>query len=637
MDYHDALRYIYGLQYLGVKFGLENTLELLRRLGNPHQRYMSVHVAGTNGKGSVCAFIERVLREAGFRTGLYTSPHLIDYTERMQVNGVPAGREEIATLFEEVKGHIEEMRPDMRCTFFETTTALAFRYFEEKGVEIAVVETGMGGRLDSTNVIMPKVAVITDIGMEHTKHLGSTISQIAREKAGIIKPGVDAVTSEQEEGAMTELSMRARGCGSTLYALGKEFDAERMSVKDRGQRLLYKGLYDNMTIEIRLLGKHQVRNAAVALCALELLREGGLKISGRAIKGGMKMAKWPARLQIIRRSPVIVIDGAHNPAGAGALADSWDEVFRDRRVFVVMGILADKDCMSTAAPLVDRACELIATAPRNERALAASRFAEVVGAREYHDCSADAIIAALRKAKNRDAVLVVGSLYLAGEALFFFSALPPDPSEVCSRLRAEYDVGGEERGERDPFHVLVATILSHRTKDEHTHRAAEALLERYPTPGQLASAPHEDIEHLIRPAGFYRVKARYLKDAAKKIVEEFGGAVPGDINKLMSIPAVGRKTANCVLVYGFGMPAIPVDVHVHRVSNRLGLVSTTHPHDTEERLSALVPRQYWIEINRLMVRHGQETCHPLRPRCPVCVLRDLCMHWRRTFSAPTSL
>ncbi|MBI5000732.1 MAG: hypothetical protein HZB92_04295 [Euryarchaeota archaeon] len=650
MDYGEAVRYLYDLQYLGVKFGLENTAELLFRLGGPHTRYKTVHVAGTNGKGSVCALVSSVLTAAGYRTGLYTSPHLIDFTERVKVDGKAAAREDIARLTAEIIPHLEAMRksPEERlCTFFEATTALAFKHFENEGVDVAVMETGMGGRLDSTNVIVPEASVITRLGMDHMKYLGGTLAKIAREKAGIIKPGVPVVSAAQEGDALHVIRQTAAERGSKLRVEGIDFHCSRKSFGIGGQRLSYRGSRGRpFDVDISLLGKFQVENAGLALCAIEVLRERGFGIPDGAIRKGMKGARWPARLQVVRKNPLVVVDGMHNPNAAQAVADSWGEVFGKRKVRLVLGIMADKDYPRTASTVSSKASMTIATAPAFQRALPADRLARDIGAAEYYDIPADAIVSAIRGAGDSSAVLIAGSLYLAGEALMFLGDAPPDSVDVFERLQKEYsigafpghDVGGNEAvepGGREPFHVLISTILSHRTRDENTHRASSALLARYGTPESLAKAPVAEVERLVRPSGFYRMKARYVKAAAKAVVDDFGGNVPRDIGSLMAIPAVGRKTANCVLVYGFGIPAIPVDVHVHRVSNRLGLVKTKTPDDTETILATVVPKSLWIDINRLLVRHGQEVCQPRRPRCPKCVLRGVCMLWRRE-SLPVS-
>jgi dihydrofolate synthase/folylpolyglutamate synthase len=650
-DYDSAISYLYDLEFFGVKFGLENTRELLRRLGDPHLAYPTIHVTGTNGKGSVCAFIESALRAAGYKTGLYTSPHLVDFTERTKVNGKEIPREDVARLASEVKRHVVEMAAgseNQQCTFFEATTALAFKHFAERKVDVAVIEVGMGGRLDSTNHIVPEASVITSIGLEHTQYLGDTEAKIAYEKAGIIKAGMPVVVGDLGPEAMAVVERVAKDRGARILRIGRDFDFKaKQSVKNaRNQRFSYGG-FGNLSgdYEIPLLGEFQLANAAMALAALEAA--GRFKITREAATKGLKKAVWPGRLQIWRKKPLVVLDGGHNPHGALALAKTISSTFEYGRLIVVVGMMKDKDQRGYLDAIVPLADEVIATRPRYARAIEPEKLATMVEGKPVRVAQtiADALALAADSAKPGDMVLVCGSLFVVGEALAILGMRKPEPRELVARMRKLYgvgafpgrDVGGNEDVEiasRDPFQVLISTILSQRTRDENTHRASVALFGVYDTAGKLAQAPLADVERLVRPSGFYRMKAKYIKEAAAKIVTDFNGQVPQGMDKLLTIPAVGRKTANCVLVYGFGIPAIPVDVHVHRISNRLGLVDTDEPEETEAALEKAVPRRYWIEINRLMVRHGQETCLPRNPKCQGCDLRDVCHHNLRLTLGP---
>lgn len=642
-DYDQALDYLYDLQFFGVKFGLENTRELLRRLGDPHLKYRTIHVTGTNGKGSVCAFLESMLRTAGYKVGLYTSPHLIDFTERIVVDGKEISREDVTRLSGTVKAHVVEMAKmadNKQCTFFEATTALAFKYFEEQKVDVAVIEVGMGGRLDSTNHLDPEACVITSIGVEHTQYLGDTEAKIAYEKAGIIKPEVPVVVGNVSAEAMDVIAKKTEECRSNMVRMGKDFGYTPS--KEDARSFTYWGFGGlSGKYQVGVHGEFQKANASLALAAIEaaMSRDNPLTVDIKAARTGLASAKWPGRLHAVRQKPLIVLDGAHNPHGMKALAETVPRTFQYDELALVIGMMADKDQGKSLEAISGIADTVIATQARIGRSLPADKLAALVKGKHAKTATniADAIAEALKHARKKDLILITGSLYVVGEALAILEQRRPEPNEIVKRLRALYsvgafpgrDVGGNEDVEiasRDPFQVLISTILSQRTRDENTHRASMALFEVYDTAEKLAKAPIADVERLVRPSGFFKMKARYVKAAASKIVEDFEGKVPREMEELLTIPAVGRKTANCVLVYGFGIPAIPVDVHVHRISNRLGLVGTDDPEETELALQKVVPRRLWTEINRLMVRHGQQTCLPRNPKCPACDLRDICRH-----------
>jgi dihydrofolate synthase/folylpolyglutamate synthase len=650
-DYDSAISYLYDLEFFGVKFGLENTRELLRRLGDPHLAYPTIHVTGTNGKGSVCAFIESALRAAGYRTGLYTSPHLVEFTERTKVDGAEIPCADVARLAGEVRCYVIDMANgphNQQCTFFEATTAMAFKFFAERKVDLAVIEVGMGGRLDSTNHIIPEASVITSIGLEHTQYLGDTEAKIAYEKAGIIKQGVPVIVGELSQEAIEVVERVAGERGAKVLRLGQDFSFEARPGKKNpsGQRFAYRG-FGGLSGEykIPLLGDFQLSNAAMALAALEAAAR--FKVARGAAVKGLKCAYWPGRLQVWRKKTLVVLDGGHNPHGARALASTIRSTFDYDKLILVVGMMKDKDHVGYLDALVHLADEVIATRPRYARAAEPEALAKLVKGKPaaISRTVSDALAMAKERAGPRDLVLVGGSLFVVGEALRILAKRPPEPSELVKRMSKLYglgafpgrDVGGNERVEtasRDPFQVLISTILSQRTRDENTHRASVALFSKYDTAEKLAKAPLDEVESLVRPSGFYKMKAKYIRDAAAKIVRDFAGDVPREMDKLLTIPAVGRKTANCVLVYGFGIPAIPVDVHVHRISNRLGLVKTGEPEETEAALEKVVPRRHWIEINRLMVRHGQETCLPRNPKCAGCDLRDICAYWLSSTLAP---
>ncbi|MFH0815207.1 MAG: cyanophycin synthetase, partial [Methanobacteriota archaeon] len=428
--------------------------------------------------------------------------------------------------------------------------------------------------------------------------------------------------------------------GSKVLRLGRDFHfkaepGRKNSTRQKFSYLGFGGLSGEY--DIPLVGEFQLANASMALAALEASI--GFGISQKAARGGLANAVWPGRLHVWRTKPLVVLDGGHNPQGARALAKTITETFAYDRLILVVGMMKDKDhrgYLDAVAPLAD---EVVATRPRYSRAIEPGKLAAMVSGKPVAIAPtiADALALAADRAGPKDMVLACGSLFVVGEALAILEMRRPEPRELVARMRKLYgagafpgrDVGGNEDVEiasRDPFHVLISTILSQRTRDESTHKASVALFGVYDTAEKLAKAPTADVERLVKPSGFYKTKARYLKAAAAKIMDDFSGVVPREMEKLLTIPAVGRKTANCVLVYGYGIPAIPVDVHVHRISNRLGLVSTKEPEETEVELERVVPQRHWIEINRLMVRHGQETCLPRSPKCPGCDLRDACHH-----------
>src|SRR5512143_3207423 len=317
LSYQGTIDYLYALQKHGVKLGLANTVTLMARLGNPHRAFRSIHVAGTNGKGSTSAFLASVLQAAGCRTGLYTSPHLVSFTERIRVDGAPIPEARVVELAERVReaysrsagtGRDGAMSP----TFFEVTTAVAFCYFAEEGVDIAVVEVGMGGRLDSTNVVTPLVSVITNIDIEHTEYLGGTLEQIAGEKAGIIKPGVPVVTGAMQPEAKGVIEREAAAKGSPVYLLAREFRAVNV-VAGREQVFDYRGLDAAYRgLHVRMLGRHQVDNASLALAAVECLRDAGVAVDETAVRRGLERALWEGRLERVAQGPDIYLDGAHN-------------------------------------------------------------------------------------------------------------------------------------------------------------------------------------------------------------------------------------------------------------------------------------------------------------------------------------
>lgn len=411
MTYREAVARLYALgnEVSTAKLGLARIAALLSHLDNPHWACRFVHVAGTNGKGSVSAMIEAGLRAAGVRTGLYTSPHLVEPVERIQIAGAPVSEAEFAGAFGEVRDAAGSMMAtgelDLHPTYFESVTAMAFLLFRAHRVEMAVVEVGLGGRLDATNVITPELCVITPVDYDHQNFLGDSIELIAAEKAGILKPGVPAVFARQSAAAMRILEQRAAELDVPFDRAEDAMVSNLQITAAASTFLLGAG-----RIECPLAGEHQVDNAIVAALALRKL---GYSTAGIAA------TRWPGRLERVAERPAIILDGAHNPAGARALAAYIRRISRDRDIHLVYGVMRDKPVREMTAELFPLAASVIATAPANSRAMAPG---DVIREAAPHPdiCAAPNIAAALEMARRKvspdGAIIVTGSLFLVGEA-----------------------------------------------------------------------------------------------------------------------------------------------------------------------------------------------------------------------------
>jgi len=406
-----GLRYLYGLQRTGIKFGLANTRKALARLGHPERGQRYVHVAGTNGKGSVSAMVAAMLAASGLRCGLYTSPHLSRFGERIRVNGDELGPSEFSLLVERVRKETQ----GIPLTFFEFATLMAILRFKEEKTDAAVLEVGMGGRLDATNAVRPRVCAITGIAVEHTSYLGGTLREIASEKAGILKRGVPCVTSARGV-ALEVIRQRAGETGAQLFIRGRDFSLVRRDGEEfgfRGVGLDLKGL------KVALPGVHQVENAALAISAIALLNgTKGLNIGEDAMRDGLTNVSWPGRIETLRESPLIIADGAHNPAAMKALARYLKGL--GRRLIAVAGVLQDKDAAGIIKPLVPLAATIITCSPRSPRSLDPAELAQIarnLGANAVAGGSVrEAIDSALKSASANDVICITGSLYTVGEA-----------------------------------------------------------------------------------------------------------------------------------------------------------------------------------------------------------------------------
>ncbi len=413
-NYDQALSYLYDLQKYGIKFGLSSTNSLLKRIGNPQEGLKTIHIAGTNGKGSIAAMLSAMLVRAGFKVGLYTSPHLVRFNERFRLNEQDIEDEEIMAVFERVRAVVDEREPP---TFFEMTTAMALSLFAAKGVDWAILEVGMGGRLDATNVVQPQLTIISNVSFDHQEFLGSTLSRIAREKAGIIKKQVPLITAVKQPVALAVIKIRCSALNAPCYRLGRQIKVRTLGER----RFSYSGLGWRLEkLHLPLAGRHQVVNAATALGGLEVLeRWGYYNLVEEQIREGLVKTRWPGRLELLGMQPPVLLDGAHNYAGIMALRQALQEEYTYRRLIVVLGIMADKDLRGMflrLAPLADR---IILTRPKYERAAEPESLREVAG--EFAERTelirpvGEALERAIGLATSEDLVLVTGSLYFIGE------------------------------------------------------------------------------------------------------------------------------------------------------------------------------------------------------------------------------
>jgi len=418
-----------GNELRGARLGLERIDALLDRLARPERAFRSVHVAGTNGKGSTAAMIEAGLRAAGFRTGLFTSPHLLRINERIQTAGREISDDDFCAAFDEVRAAIERLLAeealDAHPTYFECLTAMAFCHFRRAGVEVAVVEVGLGGRLDATNVLAPAVTVITPIDFDHETYLGRGEASIAAEKAGILKPGVPAVFAPQHPGTRSVLESRAREIGTPVAPLPS---ASQLRHRDG----FYQFQAGRVNAKLALAGEHQVTNALVAIAALELLG-----VAPAAIEQGLRNARWPGRLETVAENPQVLLDGAHNPGGARVLARFIERHHAGRRLWLLYGAMRDKAVDEVAGILFPLAHRVLLTPITQPRAVSAASLAEIVAHHHPRVEITSGLIEALALARSQaaptDIILVTGSLYLVGEAKVLCSGKSSAPSSGPTR------------------------------------------------------------------------------------------------------------------------------------------------------------------------------------------------------------
>ncbi len=414
-----ALGYLSGLERFGMKLGLENITELLDRLDNPHKEWKAIHVAGTNGKGSVCAYVSSILQEAGYKVGLYTSPHLVRLNERIQINGNQISDDRLEKLASQTKIASEEMvsqSQEKQITHFEFLTATAFSYFRDEGVDFGVLEVGLGGRLDATNVVEPEACAITHLAIEHSEVLGGSLEQIAKEKAGIIKKGTPVIVSDNPPPNVIVDMCKERN--APLTVVGKDIIYGRTEQEEGWQHIRLNDMHD---IKLGLMGHHQVQNAATAFGMIEALREKGHEVPHKAVVDGFRKAQWPGRFQVAMHNPLVILDTAHNPDAASELRKSVDDLLEYERGLLVIGMLDDKDVNGFASEIYPIVGTVICTSPKIPRALPAEKLVEVMKPYIRRTGPIPTVEEAMEKALDmsgeNDMILVTGSNSTVGEAM----------------------------------------------------------------------------------------------------------------------------------------------------------------------------------------------------------------------------
>ena len=442
-EYDQTIEWLYGLHLFGIKLGLKKVEKLLEYLGKPQEKLKIIHVGGTNGKGSVCAMLGAVLNRAGFKVGVNTSPHLSEFTERITINNREITRAEVveyAKILKDIRERINNETDLGYATYFEVVTAMALKYFADKGVDFVVLEVGLGGTFDATNVIDPVLVVLTDISLDHTEHLGKTLTSVAENKAGIIKPGRPVITANTDEEVLAVIQHSAGARKCPLYRVGHDLNISIMESSVKGLRVDYQGLKMNYhDLRVPFIGAYQGMNAALALGALELLAMNEkIIVTDNAVRTGLQDTVWPGRMEVVQQSPWVILDGAHNPAGANALAEAV-ELFEYERMILVFGCSEEKDINELTAKIFPMADNIILTKADIRRAAEPELILDKIDNIKTEPVVKTPVKAAVRtaleEASARDLVCICGSLFVVGEA-------------------REYLVGGEGGQEKEKMHRI---------------------------------------------------------------------------------------------------------------------------------------------------------------------------------------
>ncbi len=430
MNYQESIEYLLRfadyerLPRTGVVWDLRRIERLLELLGNPQLAARTVHIAGTKGKGSAAAMIDSILHTAGYRTGLYTSPHMLSYTERIRVEGRPITEAEWAGLVEYIRPHVEAVNKEGvlgETTTYELYTAMAFVHFHKIKADYQVIEVGLGGRLDATNVVRPQVCLVTSISYDHTEVLGNTLAEIAREKAGIIKPGCAVVSAQQAPEAMEVIERVCRERGVRLVKAGQDITWKPGSFDKAGQSFQLKGLQREYDLQIPLYGEYQIENAACAVAVVELLEGTGAKVGENSIIKGLKEVDWPGRLQVLRREPYVVIDGAHNVYSLKKLGEALKRYFKYDRLILIIGFSMDKDIPGMVEEAVRITGDVVTTASASPRSVKPATLAEEFAKRGVKAGAtanvAEALKLALETAAPGDLICATGSIFVVAEVM----------------------------------------------------------------------------------------------------------------------------------------------------------------------------------------------------------------------------
>lgn len=422
-EYQESLEYLVKMTKFGMNFGLERIQELLKRLGNPEKTLRIIHVGGTNGKGSTIVMTASILQKAGYKVGSFTSPHMHDWRERMVINGRMIPKEKVVWAVNRVRPYSEAMVEEgfEHPTEFEISTALALLYFAEEKVDFALIEVGLGGAIDSTNVVAPLISVITNVGMDHMDYLGDDLISIARVKAGIIKPNSVFITAAENEAVLEILRTKTQALQVPFWQVGKDVRWESVRSEELEQEFIFTGLdADYPNLQLRLIGAHQLHNAATAITICEILqRDYGVVILRGAVYAGLREAKWPGRLELLSLKPKVLLDGAHNSDGAKTLVQALPLYQRERLVFC-LGMVADKEREKVVKMLAPLADEIIITRPNTPRAkdwrtlgILAEQYGKAV---TYIEDPGEAVIFAFSRLREKDLLCVTGSIYMLADA-----------------------------------------------------------------------------------------------------------------------------------------------------------------------------------------------------------------------------